>query len=422
MFAAKPFEQLMQLPAAVRQYLLITFNYWSFTLTDGALRMLVVLHFHDLGYSPLAIAMLFLFYEIFGVVTNLIGGWLGARLGLNRTMNLGLGMQVFALAMLLVPAASLPQWLAGVPWVMAAQALSGIAKDLNKMSAKSAIKLLVPKGEQGKLYQWVALLTGSKNALKGAGFFLGGTLLALLGFELAIAAMALMLGLVWLLSLVMLKKDLGKAKNKPKFTEIFSKSRSVNILSAARLFLFAARDVWFVVALPVYLASQLGWDHWAVGGFLAVWVIGYGIVQTLAPKITGNRQAQSQLTDTAPDGRSALIWASLLAFVPALIASAIQFSFYPEASLLLGLMLFGALFAVNSSLHSYLIVSYASEDAVSLDVGFYYMANAMGRLVGTVLSGLVYQAYGLAACLWISTAFIGITAMISIKLPRQVAE
>ena len=422
MSAAKHFDQLMQLPAAVRQYLLITFNYWSFTLTDGALRMLVVLHFHDLGYSPLAIAMLFLFYEIFGVVTNLLGGYLGARLGLNRTMNVGLGMQVFALAMLLVPAASLPLWLAGVPWVMAAQALSGIAKDLNKMSAKSAIKLLVPKGEQGKLYQWVALLTGSKNALKGAGFFLGGALLALLGFELAIATMAILLGLVWLLSLVMLKKDLGKAKNKPKFTEIFSKSRSVNILSAARLFLFAARDVWFVVALPVYLASQLGWDHWAVGGFLAVWVIGYGIVQTLAPKITGNRQAQSQLTDTAPDGRSALIWASMLAFVPALIACAIQFSFYPEASLLLGLMLFGALFAVNSSLHSYLIVSYASEDAVSQDVGFYYMANAMGRLVGTVLSGLVYQAYGLAACLWISTAFIGITAMISIKLPRQAVE
>ncbi|WP_330149325.1 organoarsenical effux MFS transporter ArsJ [Shewanella xiamenensis] len=420
--AAKLFEQLMQLPAAVRQYLLITFNYWSFTLTDGALRMLVVLHFHDLGYSPLAIAMLFLFYEIFSVVTNLVGGYLGARLGLNRTMNLGLGMQVLALGMLLVPAASLPLWLAGVPWVMAAQALSGVAKDLNKMSAKSAIKLLVPKGEQGKLYKWVALLTGSKNALKGVGFFLGGVLLALLGFELAIATMASMLGLVWLLSLVMLKKDLGKAKNKPKFTEIFSKSRSVNILSAARLFLFAARDVWFVVALPVYLASKFGWDHWAVGGFLAVWVIGYGIVQTLAPKITGNHQHQSLAVGAVPDGRSALIWASILAFIPALIASAIQFSFYPEASLLLGLMLFGALFAVNSSLHSYLIVSYASEEAVSLDVGFYYMANAMGRLVGTVLSGWVYQSHGLVACLWMSTAFIATTALISIKLPRQAKE
>ncbi|MEL4242069.1 organoarsenical effux MFS transporter ArsJ [Shewanella xiamenensis] len=420
--AAKLFEQLMQLPAAVRQYLLITFNYWSFTLTDGALRMLVVLHFHDLGYTPFAIAMLFLFYEIFGVVTNLVGGYLGARLGLNRTMNLGLGMQVLALGMLLVPAASLPLWLAGVPWVMAAQALSGVAKDLNKMSAKSAIKLLVPKGEQGKLYKWVALLTGSKNALKGAGFFLGGVLLALLGFELAIATMASMLGLVWLLSLVMLKKDLGKAKNKPKFTEIFSKSRSVNILSAARLFLFAARDVWFVVALPVYLASKFGWDHWAVGGFLAVWVIGYGIVQTLAPKITGNHQHQSLAVGAVPDGRSALIWASTLAFIPALIASAIKFSFYPEASLLLGLMLFGALFAVNSSLHSYLIVSYASEEAVSLDVGFYYMANAMGRLVGTVLSGWVYQSHGLVACLWMSTAFIATTALISIKLPRQSKE
>ncbi|QYK09683.1 organoarsenical effux MFS transporter ArsJ [Shewanella mangrovisoli] len=418
--AAKLFEQLMQLSAAVRQYLLITFNYWSFTLTDGALRMLVVLHFHDLGYTPFAIAMLFLFYEIFGVVTNLVGGYLGVRLGLNRTMNLGLGMQVLALGMLLVPAASLPLWLAGVPWVMAAQALSGIAKDLNKMSAKSAIKLLVPKGEQGRLYHWVALLTGSKNALKGAGFFLGGALLAGLGFNMAIAAMMAVLALVWLMSLVLLKKDLGKAKNKPKFTEIFSKSRSVNILSAARLFLFAARDVWFVVALPVYLASQWGWDHWAVGGFLALWVIAYGIVQTLAPKITGSSRAEANTSQRIPDGYTALVWSTLLAFVPALIALSLYLDFSPQLSLILGLMLFGGLFAINSSLHSYLIVSYASEEAVSLDVGFYYMANAMGRLVGTVLSGWVYQSYGLVACLWISTAFIAITALISIKLPRQV--
>ncbi|MEL4282304.1 MULTISPECIES: organoarsenical effux MFS transporter ArsJ [Shewanella] len=417
--AAKLFEQLMQLPAAVRQYLLITFNYWSFTLTDGALRMLVVLHFHDLGYTPFAIAMLFLFYEIFGVVTNLVGGYLGARLGLNRTMNLGLGMQVLALGMLLVPAASLPLWLAGVPWVMAAQALSGIAKDLNKMSAKSAIKLLVPKGEQGRLYHWVALLTGSKNALKGAGFFLGGALLAGLGFNMAIAAMMAVLALVWLMSLVLLKKDLGKAKNKPKFTEIFSKSHSVNILSAARLFLFAARDVWFVVALPVYLASQWGWDHWAVGGFLALWVIGYGIVQTLAPKITGASRLEANTSQRIPDGYTALVWSTLLAFIPALIALSLYLDFSPQLSLILGLMLFGGLFAINSSLHSYLIVSYASEEAVSLDVGFYYMANAMGRLVGTVLSGWVYQSYGLVACLWISTAFIAITALISIKLPRQ---
>src|SRR5690606_11014741 len=240
---------LTRLSPEIRQYLVVTGNYWAFTLTDGALRMLVVLHFHGLGYSPLQIAALFLFYEIFGVVTNLVGGWLGARLGLNRTMNIGLGLQVAALLMLTVPAAML-----SVPWVMAAQALSGIAKDLNKMSAKSSIKLLVPDSQQGTLYQWVAVLTGSKNALKGVGFFLGGLLLTLLGFTGAVLAMAAVLALVWLASLVLLKKDLGKAKSKPRFRDLLSKSRAINILSAARLFLFGARDVWFVVALPVFLA------------------------------------------------------------------------------------------------------------------------------------------------------------------------
>jgi predicted MFS family arabinose efflux permease len=230
-------QAFARLSPEVRQYLIVTGNYWAFTLTDGALRMLVVLHFHSLGYTPLQIAALFLFYEVFGVVTNLVGGYLGARLGLNRTMNLGLAMQVVALLMLTVPAA----WLT-VPWVMGAQALSGIAKDLNKMSAKSSIKLLVPDSQQGTLYKWVAILTGSKNALKGV---------------------------------------------------------------------------------------------------------------------------------------------------------------------------------VNSSLHSYLIVSYAKEDGVSLDVGFYYMSNAMGRLIGTLLSGWVFQAYGLQACLWVSSLFVLLAAIISLRLPRH---
>ncbi|QYJ94219.1 organoarsenical effux MFS transporter ArsJ [Shewanella spartinae] len=405
---------LRALPSEMRQYLLVTGNYWAFTLTDGALRMLVVLHFHQLGYSPLSIAMLFLFYEIFGVVTNLVGGYLGARLGLNRTMNIGLGLQVVALAMLLVPSS----WLV-VPWVMAAQALSGIAKDLNKMSAKSSVKMLVAKGEEGRLYKYIAVLTGSKNALKGAGFFLGGALLALLGFKGAIGLMAALLTIVWLVSIIKLKQDLGKAKNKPKFTELFSKSRAINILSAARMCLFASRDVWFVVALPVYLASQFGWDHYQVGGFLALWIIGYGAVQSLAPKITG------RASGVVPDGRSAMWWAGALTLIPALIAYLMSGELAAQAPefnlgvLLLGLMLFGAVFAVNSSLHSYLIVSYASDDGVSLDVGFYYMANAMGRLLGTILSGWVYQAYGLGACLWISTGLLGLTAVISVGLPRR---
>ena len=402
---------LAQLSPAVRQYLLVTGNYWAFTLTDGALRMLVVLHFHQLGYSPLAIAMLFLFYEIFGVVTNLVGGWLGARLGLNRTMNIGLILQVMALSMLLVPAAMLT-----VPWVMAAQALSGIAKDLNKMSAKSSIKLLVLDGQSGALYQWVALLTGSKNALKGTGFFLGGALLMWLGFAGAVGSMAVALLLVWMASMVFLNKDLGRAKNKIKFSEIFSKSRAVNVLSAARLFLFGARDVWFVVALPVFLASQFGWDHWQVGGFLALWVIGYGGVQSVAPRLTGRG------ADVLPDGRSAFGWALLLTLVPAAIALALTFELQPQWSLIGGLLVFGVLFAINSSLHSYLIVSYANREGVSLDVGFYYMANAMGRLVGTLLSGWVYQVWGLTACLWISSLFLLLAALIALALPKGVME
>ncbi|WP_394130628.1 organoarsenical effux MFS transporter ArsJ [Shewanella maritima] len=400
--------KLQALPSAVKQYLVVTGNYWAFTLTDGALRMLVVLYFHQLGFDPLSIAMLFFFYELFGVVTNLVGGYLGAKIGLNRTMNIGLGLQVFALAMLLVPTS----WLT-IVWVMIAQALSGIAKDLNKMSAKSSIKLLVPDDAQGKLYQWVAILTGSKNTLKGVGFFLGGVLLTCFGFQLAILIMAVALALVWVLSLVLLKQDLGKATTKPKFSQLFSKSRAINYLSGARMFLFGARDVWFVVALPVFLASQFDWDHWYVGGFMALWVIGYGIVQSFAPHFTGKKQGK------VPDGKAAFIWAALLAGIPALIALSLSYEVAIETALIGGLMLFGVVFAINSSLHSYLIVSYADGDGVSLDVGFYYMANAMGRLIGTVLSGWLFGSYGLVVCLWVSAIFVVMAALLSLSLPRH---
>ena len=369
---------LSSLSEGVRQYLLITFNYWAFTLTDGALRMLVVLHFHQLGYSPLEVAMLFLFYEIFGVITNLVGGWLGAHIGLNATMNAGLLLQVAALSMLLVP-----QDLLTVAWVMAAQALSGIAKDLNKMSAKSAIKTLVPANAQGTLYKWVAILTGSKNALKGVGFFLGGMMLSLWGFREAIGLMVAMLAVVWVFSILHLKKSL-----------------------------FAARDVWFVVALPVYLTSAMGWDHWAVGAFLASWVIGYGFFQSVAPRFTGSAGGR------VPDGITAFRWAAVLSLAPAAIALAMALGVGADASLLVGLMVFGILFAVNSALHSFLIVSYAREEGVSLDVGFYYMANAMGRLLGTVLSGWVYQTWGIGSCLWISSVLIALSALVALSLPR----
>ncbi|WP_010605301.1 organoarsenical effux MFS transporter ArsJ [Pseudoalteromonas maricaloris] len=398
--------QLRNIPQNIKQYLIVTGNYWAFTLTDGALRMLVVLYFHQLGYNPLEIAMLFLFYEIFGVVTNLIGGWLGARIGLNRTMNIGLGIQIVALLMLVVPT----HWLT-VPYVMAAQALSGIAKDLNKMSAKSAIKAIVKSGEEGTLFKWVAILTGSKNALKGVGFFLGGLLLTLLGFTGAMWLMAIMLLLVWLFSLISLKSDLGKAKSKPKFSDVFSKSRAINMLSAARLFLFAARDVWFVVALPVFLSQQFGWDHWWVGGFMATWVIGYGIVQSTTPRFISRDKFAS--TPSKVSG-----WALYLAAIPLLIAISLQTQLWTSLAVVGGLLLFGIVFAINSSLHSYLIVSLADSDGVSLDVGFYYMANATGRLLGTVLSGWIFLEYGLAACLVISCIFLITAGLISNKIVR----
>ncbi|HEY5717941.1 MAG TPA: organoarsenical effux MFS transporter ArsJ [Motiliproteus sp.] len=392
--------------AALRQYALVTGNYWAFTLTDGALRMLVVLYFHQLGYAPLAIALLFLFYEFFGIVTNLVGGWLGARIGLNRTMNMGLALQVLALGMLAVP----PEWLS-VGYVMAAQALSGIAKDLNKMSAKSSVKLLAGSAGDAGLYRWVALLTGSKNALKGVGFFLGGALLAGFGFQQALLTMAALLALILGASLLLLQRDLGVAKHKAKFRDIFSKSRAINLLSAARLFLFGARDIWFVVALPVFMSAQLGWSHAGVGAFMACWVIGYGVVQGLAPALTGKRAQRP------PDGAAALQWALLLTLVPAAIA--LGLNWLPTAPLLLGgLLLFGVVFALNSALHSYLILAYSSADGVSLDVGFYYMANAAGRLLGTLLSGWLYQQWGMAACLWGSAAMLLLTVLISTALPR----
>lgn len=395
-----------RLSPEVRQYLVVTGNYWAFTLTDGALRMLVLLYFHQLGYAPLQVAMLFVFYEVFGVVTNLVGGWLGARFGLNRTMNVGLALQVLALLMLAAPLA----WLS-VPWVMASQALSGIAKDLNKMSAKGSIKSLLRADQQHALFRWVALLTGSKNALKGVGFFLGGALLAVAGFKASVLGMAAMLAVVWVASLWLLKRDLGKASGKPKFRHLLSKSHAINRLSAARLFLFGARDVWFVIALPVYLAQTLGWDFWWIGGFLAAWVIGYGIVQSLAPWFTVRRGG------AVPGGRAAFAWAAALAVVPAAMAALLAHGEDPRWVVVAGLAVFGVLFAINSSLHSFLIVSHASEDGVSLDVGFYYMANALGRLLGTVLSGWVFQRHGLAACLVVSAAMVALAALIVLALP-----
>ncbi len=389
---------------SLRQYLVITGSYWAFTLTDGALRMLVVLYFHQIGYSPIEIALLFLFYEFFGVITNLTGGWLGARIGLNKTMHIGLFLQLIALSMLLVPGDMLT-----IVWVMCAQALSGIAKDLNKMSAKSSIKLVVEGGTDGKLFRWVAGLTGSKNAMKGLGFFVGGLLLLGLGFQGAIYVLLAPIVIAIAFSLVLLRKELGKTTNKPKFREVFSASPAVNRLSAARFFLFGSRDIWFVIALPVYLSETLNWSHWQIGTFMAMWVIGYGVIQALTPKFTIS-------LDNQPPTAKLANWGLLLAIIPTLIAVALSNKLDPAVTLIVGMLIFGVVFAINSALHSYLIVEMAREEGVSLDVGFYYMANASGRLVGTMLSGWIFQAYGLSLCLWLSALFLFASAAIAIMI------
>jgi predicted MFS family arabinose efflux permease len=391
--------------APVKQYICVTLSYWAFTLTDGALRMLVLLFFHGLGYSPIEIASLFLLYEFFGMVTNLYGGWLATRIGLTRTLQIGLAVQILSLTMLLKDASALT-----VTYVMLAQALSGIAKDLSKMSAKSSIKALVPDQAQSQLYRWIALLTGSKNALKGLGFFLGGALLAWFGFQTTIVFLVALLIMVLAIGFFILETNSGKASYKPKLLDSLVKTDRINRLSAARMFLFGARDIWFVVALPVFLQSQLAWSYIEIGSLMAAWVIGYGAVQTMAPRITS-------LNGALANGTALFKWASMLFIAPCLMAAGLYAGLNPSAVVIVGLVFFGLLFAVNSSLHSYLIVAYAKHDSVSLDVGFYYMANAGGRLLGTILSGLIYQQYGLTCCLLMSALMIAASGLIARQLP-----
>ena len=407
--------------SALQQYGIVTVNYWAFTLTDGALRMLVVFHFHKLGYSTLEIAFLFLFYEFFGVVTNLYGGWIGARYGLRLTLWVGTLLQILSLVMLIPVAASWPKLLS-VGYVMVAQAISGIAKDLNKMSAKSAIKTVVPetpddaqRGEK-QLFKWVAILTGSKNALKGVGFFLGAVLLTMFGFNAAVGWMAAGLAMAFLITLV-LPGEIGKMKAKPAFSSLFSKSEGINVLSLARFFLFGARDVWFVVALPVFLEASLGWNFEQVGAFMGTWVIGYGIVQGTAP---GLRRLWGQTT--TPGVSAVQFWSALLTAIPALIGVALWREANVGVAITAGLAAFGVVFAMNSSIHSYMVLAYTDAESVSLNVGFYYMANAAGRLVGTLLSGAVFMlgrtaSGGMQACLWVSSLLVLLSWLSSLRLP-----
>jgi MFS family permease len=400
---------------AVRNYAIVTAAYWGFTLTDGALRMLVLLHFYRLGYSPFTLAFLFLLYEAAGVVANLIGGWLAVRFGIAKMLMVGLTTQIIGFTLL---SQLNPDWTAAlsVAWVLVAQGICGVAKDLTKTASKSAIKVTadqVKNQQAGQLFKWVAWFTGSKNAMKGVGFFLGGLLLETLGFKVSLWLMAGLLALVLLGVVFSLPPMMGKSKASKSAKELFAKNPGINALAAARVVLFGARDVWFVVGVPVYLYS-VGWTFSMVGGFLALWTIGYGLVQALAPQLV--RRSQDGLSHEVPAARA---WSAVLALIPAGLAAAVYLD-VPQLQwvVVIGLGIFGFVFAVNSSVHSYLVLAYAGSEKAAEDVGFYYAANALGRFLGTLLSGLLYQWGGLIYALLGSALMLFICWLITLRLPE----
>ncbi len=394
-----------------RNYAIVTASYMSFTLTDGAIRMLVLLHFYNLGYTPFTLAALFLLYETAGIFANLGGGWLALRFGIPRMLAVGMTLQICGLLML---SALDPTWSSStsVIWVVVAQGVAGIAKDLTKTASKSAIKASSEQGA-GQLFRWVAFFTGSKNAMKGVGFFIGGALLQIVGFSPALWLMAAMLAIPLIGVTLSLPAVLGKATSSKNFREFFAKNRSINVLAAARIFMFGSRDVWFVVGLPVFLYAH-GWHYIEVAGFLAIWTIGYGAIQAVAPMMV-----QKSEDGLSQEVWSARIWGAVLTCIPILIAGALWLPgmWRPDIIVVLGLLVFGVAFAVISSLHSYLILAYAGSKKVAEDVGFYYAANAAGRLLGIVLSGVLTQWGGLQACLWGSAAMLGACLVFTFVLP-----
>ena len=414
-------------PEGLSAYIAVTAAYWAFMLTDGALRMLVLLHFHTLGFSPVQLAYLFVLYEVAGMVTNLAAGWIAARFGLTSTLYAGLGLQVLALLAL---AQLDPGWATGasVIFVMMVQGASGVAKDLAKMSSKSAVKILAPEEGDG-LFRWVALLTGSKNAVKGLGFLLGAALLATFGFTTAVLGMAAVLFVILIAVLIAMPAGLPKGRKGVRFSEVLSKSANVNWLSLARVFLFGARDVWFVVGIPIYFYAVLSDGSEAgnraaffvIGTFMALWIILYGAVQALAPRLL-----RAKARDKAQLIGAARGWAWALAAVPAALTVVAWAASGPQTWLTLtlvsGLLVFGGLFAINSALHSYLILAFTRAERVTMDVGFYYMANAGGRLVGTVLSGLTYQVGGLMLMLATAAVMVAASAIASGQLSNEYKE
>tara|TARA_A100001011_G_scaffold159416_1_gene167773 strand:- start:1188 stop:2399 length:1212 start_codon:yes stop_codon:yes gene_type:complete len=395
----------------LKNFLIITNSYLIFTLTDGAIRMIVLLHFFHLGFSPFLLAILFLLYEFMGIITNFFGGWAASFLGIKRMLNVGILLQILGIYLLSFYSPSWDLYLS-VIWIMFAQGLCGIAKDITKTSSKSAIKIVSGKGE-GVLFKWVSWFTGLKNTTKGLGFFIGGILVETIGFKLSIFTLIIFLTICFIL-LFFLQKDLGNLKPSKNFKDLFSKSRNINILSIARVFLFGSRDIWFVVGLPVFLYST-GWSFWQVGSFLALWTIGYGIVQSSIPAFI--KRSKDGLSLEILSSKFWVILLTLIQLIILIISTVFDFQVIGlDTIIVIGLLIFGVLFAINSALHSYLILAYSNDNNITEDVGFYYSANALGRFFGTLLSGLLFQIFGIAGCIAGSFVFLSFCIVSTLNL------
>jgi len=381
----------MRKPSGAADYLLVTLSYLAFTLTDGAMRMLVLLHLHAQGETAWGLALILLPYEAAGVFTNLLSGFLGARFGLKPILTVGLLLQAGACLLLAADPARL-----SITYVALTQILSGVAKDFVKNSAKSYVKALQPENQGARLFRWVAWMTGSKNAMKGVGFFAGGALLGWVGFSGTNLGLGGALIAASAFSAVTLPSIKGRAN--ARLRGVVLHDTSVLWLSGARLFLFGSRDTWFAVALPLFLASA-GWPSITVGAVLAGWVVCYGAVQAFTPSLT---RASNTRAASASTARWTL--SLLLPLAPAALALWFLPNIASTATVLLAVSIYGVFFAVTSSLHSWLIVAAHDGEKLPERVGFYYAANAAGRLVGTACSGALFSAFpsperGMAACI-----------------------
>lgn len=388
---------MMQQSDAIR----IGSAYSILTLSDGALRMLVLFHYYTLGYNALDLAIVFMLYELFGVIINLIGGQLANRVGLLNSMRIGIGLQIITLIALAIPDIIPAPW-----YVMLFQGFAGIAKDITKISAKSAITTISQHTSHG-LFRIIAAVTGAKNTLKGVGFFVGGLLLVSFDMRTALIVLAVCVGVGMLLTLIV-KSAFPAAKTKS-IRGLLSPLSTVNRLAAARVFLFGARDVWQAIALPLFVATAPNWGFWQSGSVMALYTIGYGFVQALTPRILASSRT--------PDGRLT----AMIAFIPALIcvggAWGAMASELAVESVLIVVLIFSVAFAVNSAVHSFLIAAYAEEGAVSLDIGLYYSANSLGRLFGTLASGWCYLEWGIIGAMIGAGAMFVPAALLAWPLP-----